>query len=172
MLEAFKRHQTPSRTCPKIRSHESNEYPTRGFTRRTKKVYGWSYAGLVHPMNGLHRHIGGSVGSHLPMLHEGSQPSLTPRRRRPLRLEEGPAPPAPRISRAAFRDAAGEGGLPNTADGHRRSDGRIEGMYIRALPWWGQMRRGQMHNQARIGMKLMRIIEGDRDRRTEIEDHG
>ena len=33
-------------------------------------------------------------------------------------------------------------------------------------------RRGQMHNQARIGMKLMRIIESDRDRRTEIEDHG
>ena len=58
LLEAFKSHQTPSRTCPKIRSHESNEYPTRGFTRRTKKVYGWSYAGLVHPMNGLHRHIG------------------------------------------------------------------------------------------------------------------
>ena len=58
LLEVFKRHPTPSRTCPKIRSHESNEYPTRGFTRRTKKVYGWSYAGLVHPMNGLHRHIG------------------------------------------------------------------------------------------------------------------
>ena len=33
-------------------------------------------------------------------------------------------------------------------------------------------RRGQMHMQARIGMKLMRIIEGDRDRRTETEDHG
>ena len=33
-------------------------------------------------------------------------------------------------------------------------------------------RRGQMHIQARIGMKLMRIIESDRDRRTEIEDHG
>ena len=33
-------------------------------------------------------------------------------------------------------------------------------------------RRGQMHMQARIGMKLMRIIEGDRDRRTEVEDHG
>ena len=33
-------------------------------------------------------------------------------------------------------------------------------------------RRGQMHNQARIGIKLMRIIESDRDRRTEIEDHG
>ena len=32
--------------------------------------------------------------------------------------------------------------------------------------------RGQMHMQARIGMKLMRIIEGDRDRRTEAEDHG
>ena len=33
-------------------------------------------------------------------------------------------------------------------------------------------RRGQMHMQARIGMKLMRIIEGDRDRRAETEDHG
>ena len=33
-------------------------------------------------------------------------------------------------------------------------------------------RRGQMHDQARIGMKLMRIIESDRDRRTELEDHG
>ena len=33
-------------------------------------------------------------------------------------------------------------------------------------------RRGQMHMQARIGMKLMRIIEGDRDRRAEPEDHG
>ena len=33
-------------------------------------------------------------------------------------------------------------------------------------------RRGQMHIQARIGMKLMRIIEGDRDRRVETEDHG
>ena len=33
-------------------------------------------------------------------------------------------------------------------------------------------RRGQMHIQARIGMKLMRIIEGDRDKRVETEDHG
>ena len=33
-------------------------------------------------------------------------------------------------------------------------------------------RRGHMHTQARIGMKLMRMIEKDRDRRTEIEDHG
>ena len=34
-------------------------------------------------------------------------------------------------------------------------------------------RRGQMHNQARrSAWKLMRIIESDRDRRTEIEDHG
>ena len=33
-------------------------------------------------------------------------------------------------------------------------------------------RRGQMHMQARIGMKLMRIIEGDRDRRADTEDHG
>ena len=33
-------------------------------------------------------------------------------------------------------------------------------------------RRGQMHMQARIGMKLMRIIEGDRDKRVETEDHG
>ena len=33
-------------------------------------------------------------------------------------------------------------------------------------------RRGQMHIQARIGMKLMRIIESDRDRRSELEDHG
>ena len=33
-------------------------------------------------------------------------------------------------------------------------------------------RRGEMHIQARIGLKLMRIIEGDRDRRTETEDHG
>ena len=33
-------------------------------------------------------------------------------------------------------------------------------------------RRGEMHIQARIGLKLMRIIEGDRDRRTEVEDHG
>ena len=31
---------------------------------------------------------------------------------------------------------------------------------------------GAMHMQARIGMKLMRIIEGDRDRRAETEDHG
>ena len=33
-------------------------------------------------------------------------------------------------------------------------------------------RRGEMHIQARIGLKLMRIIEGDRDRRKETEDHG
>ena len=33
-------------------------------------------------------------------------------------------------------------------------------------------RRGEMHIQARIGLKLMRIIESDRDRRTEVEDHG
>ena len=33
-------------------------------------------------------------------------------------------------------------------------------------------RRGEMHIQARIGLKLLRIIEGDRDRRTEVEDHG
>ena len=45
-----------------------NEYPTRGFARRTSEVYGWSYAGLVHLMGGLHRHIGASVGSHLPMM--------------------------------------------------------------------------------------------------------
>ena len=33
-------------------------------------------------------------------------------------------------------------------------------------------RRGEIHSQARIGLKLMRIIEGDRDRRKETEDHG
>ena len=33
-------------------------------------------------------------------------------------------------------------------------------------------RRGQMHTQARIGLKLLRILEGDRDRRAEIQDHG
>ena len=32
-----------------------------------------SYAGLVHPMGGLHRHIEGSVGSHLPLMQHHAQ---------------------------------------------------------------------------------------------------
>ena len=61
----------------------STQRVVSAFTRRTKKVYGWSYAGLLHPMNGLHRHIGGSVGSHLPMKQQHAESWRSGHRRQP-----------------------------------------------------------------------------------------
>ena len=60
---------------------------------------------------------------------------------------------------------------PGKADAHgttRSPDERCPADHFERLH--GATR--QMHMQARIGMKLMRIIEGDRDRRAETEDHG